>query len=80
MASLLPVEQQLASFNTALESLKIRYSKITEQRQVVVTNIERNIQQLHAVLEKRKQVLIEELDQMANQKLMRLYSHTAGAT
>ena len=70
--SLLPVEQQLASVNTALESLNIRCGKVTEQRQVVVTNIERSIQQLHDALEKRKRELIEQLDQITDQKLKSL--------
>ena len=72
MDSLSPVEQQLSSVNTALESLNVRCGKVTEQRQVVVTNIERSIQQLHDALEKRKRELIKQLDQITDQKLKSL--------
>ena len=70
--SLLPVEQQLTSVNTALESLNVCCSKIAKQRQAVATDIERSIQQLHAALEKRKQELFDQLDQITNQKLKKL--------
>ena len=70
--SVLPVEQQLTSINTALESLNVCCSKITKQRQAVATDIERSIQQLHAALEKRKQELFDQLDQITNQKLKKL--------
>ena len=72
VASLQPVERQLATVGKALESLDVRCGQITEQRQVIETQIQRSIQQLHEALEVRKQDLIGQLEQMTRQKLKSL--------
>ena len=72
VASLQPVEQQLATVSKALEGLDVRCGQITEQRQVIETQIQRSIQQLHEALEARKQDLIGQLEQMTRQKLKSL--------
>ena len=72
VASLQPVEQQLATVGKALEGLDVRCGQITEQRQVIETQIQRSIQQLHEALEVRKQDLIRQLEQMTRQKLKSL--------
>ena len=72
VASLQPVEQQLATVGKALEGLDVRCGQITEQRQVIETQIQRSIQQLHEALEVRKQDLIGQLEQTTRQKLKSL--------
>ena len=72
VASLQPVEQQLATIGKALEGLDVRCGQITEQRQVIETQIQRSIQQLHETLEARKQDLIGQLEQTTQQKLKSL--------
>ena len=72
VASLQPVEQQLATVSKALEGLGIRCSQIIEQCQSIETEIQRNIQQLHKVLDVRKQDLIGQLEQVTQQKLKNL--------
>ena len=72
VASLQPVEQQLATVGKALEGLDVRCGQITEQRQAIETQIQRSIQQLHETLEARKQDLIGQLEQTTQQKLKSL--------
>ena len=72
VASLQPVEQQLATVGKALEGLDVRCGQITEQQQVIETQIQRSIQQLHEALEARKQDLIGQLEQTTRQKLKSL--------
>ena len=72
VASLQPVEQQLATVSKALEGLDVRCGQVTEQRQVIETQIQRSIQQLHEALEARKQDLIRQLEQTTRQKLKSL--------
>ena len=72
IASLQPVEQQLATVSKALEGLDVRCSQIIEQRQSIEAEIQRNIQQLHKVLDVRKQDLIRQLEQVTQQKLKNL--------
>ena len=69
IASLQPVEQQLASVNKALEGLDTRCGQITAQRQTIETDIKRNIRQIHEALEARQEELITQLDQMTQQKM-----------
>ena len=72
VASLQPVEQQLASVNKALEGLDTRCGQITDQRQTIETDIKRNICQIHEALETRQEELITQLDQMTQQKMKSL--------
>ena len=72
VASLQPVEQQLASVNKALEGLDTRCGQITDQRQTIETDIKRNIHQIHEALEARQEELITQLDQMTRQKMKSL--------
>ena len=72
VASLQPVEQQLASVNKALEGLDTRCGQITNQRQTIETDIKRNIRQIHEALEARQEELITQLDQMTQQKMKSL--------
>ena len=72
VASLQPVEQQLATVCKALEGLDARSNKISDQRQVIETQIQRSIQQLHEALEARKEDLITQLGQITQQKLKSL--------
>ena len=72
IASLQPVEQQLATLCKALEGLDARSNQISNQRQVIETQIQRSIQQLHEALEARKEDLITQLGQVTQQKLKNL--------
>ena len=72
VASLQPVEQQLATVCKALEGLDARSNQISNQCQVIETQIQRSIQQLHAALEARKKDLITQLGQVTQQKLKSL--------
>ena len=72
VASLQPVEKQLASVNKALEGLDTRCSQITDQRQTMETDIKRNIRQIYEALEARQDELITQLDQMTRQKMKSL--------
>ena len=72
VASLQPVERQLATVCKALEGLDARSNQISNQRQVIETQIQRSIQQLHAAVEARKEDLITQLGQVTQQKLKSL--------
>ena len=72
VASLQPVEQQLASVNKALEGLDTRCGQITDQRQSIETDIKRSIRLIHEALEARQEELITQLDQMTQQKMKSL--------
>ena len=72
VASLQPVEQQLASVNKALEGLDTRCGQITDQRQTIETDIKKNIRQIHEALEARQEELITQVDQMTRQKMKSL--------
>ena len=72
VASLRPVEQQLASVNKVLEGLDTECVQITHQRQTLETDIKRNIRQIHKALEAREEELLTQLDQMTQQKMKSL--------
>ena len=72
VASLQPVEKQLASVNKALESLDAQCGQITDQRQTIDTDIKKNIRQIHEALEARQEELVTQLDQMTRQKMKSL--------
>ena len=69
VASLQPVEQQVATINTVLEGLNVQYGRITEQCQVVETQIRESIQRLHHALDNREEELISQLKQLSREKL-----------
>ena len=72
VASLQPVEQQLATITAALESLDAQCGQINEQRQAVETEIRGSIQRLHRTLEVREEDLISQLEQLSQEKLKSL--------
>ena len=67
--SLQPVERQLDTVTKSLQQLDIQCQQITDQREALVGNIHKTIQQLQEVLQVRKTELIGQLDQIAQQKL-----------
>ena len=69
VASLQPVEQQLATITAALEGLDARCGQINEHRQAVETEIRGSIQRLHRALEVREEDLISQLEQLSQKKL-----------
>ena len=69
VASLQPVEQQLASVNKALDGMDTLCGTITDQRQALKTQVKSNMRQIHQALEAREEELIIQIDQMADQKL-----------
>ena len=72
VASLQPVEQQLDTVTKSLTQLDTQCQQITDQREVLVGNIHKTIQQLHEALKVRKTELIGQLDQITQQKLKTL--------
>ena len=72
IASLQPVEQQLASVNKGLEGLVTRCGQITTQCQTIETDIKRNIHEIHKALDARQEELITQLHQIAQQKIKSL--------
>ena len=69
VASLQPVEQQLASVNKALDGMDTLCGTIMDQRQALKTQVKSNMHQIHQALEAREEELIVQIDQMADQKL-----------
>ena len=69
VASLQPVEQQLASVNKALDGMDTLCGTITDQRKALKTQVKSNMRQIHQALEAREEELIIQIDQMADQKL-----------
>ena len=72
VASLQPVEEQLATITTALEGLDSRCGQINEQHQAVETEIRGSIQCLHRALAVREENLISQLEQLSQEKLKSL--------
>ena len=71
-ASLNPIEQHLEAVSEALQGLDTHCQQITDQREALVGNIHKTIQQLQEALEVRKTELIWQLDQTIQQKLKTL--------
>ena len=69
VASLQPVERQLETVMKSLQELDTQCQQITNQREALVGNIHKTIQQLQETLEVRKTELIGQLDQIAQRKL-----------
>ena len=67
-----PVEQQLDTVTKSLQHLHTRCQQITDQREALVGDICKTIQQLQEALEIRKTELIGQLDQIGQQKLKTL--------
>ena len=72
VASLQPVEQQLDTVTKSLQQLDTQCQQITDQRETLVGNIHKTIQQPQEALEVRKTELIGQLDQITQQKLKTL--------
>ena len=67
-----PVEQQLDTVTKSLQQLDTQCQQITDQRETLVVNTHRTIQQLQEALEVRKTELIGHLDQITQKKLKTL--------
>ena len=78
IATAVPVEQQLASVNKALEGLGTVRGKITNQRQVLETQIRASMRQIHEALEVREEDLVSQLDQLTQQKLKNVSTQQEG--
>ena len=72
VASLQPVERQLDTVTKSLQQLDTHCQQITDQRETLVGNIHKTIQQLQEALEVRKAELIGQLDQITQRKLKNL--------
>ena len=72
VASLQPVERQLDTVTKSLQQLDIHCQQITDQRETLIGNIHKTIQQLQEALEVRKVELIGQLDQITQWKLKTL--------
>ena len=77
-ASVEPVEQQLVSVNKALEGMGNLRGKITNQRQVLETQIRANMRQIREALEVREEDLVSQLDQLTQQKLKNVATQQDG--
>ena len=69
VGSLQPVERQLDTVTNSLQQLDLHCQQITDQRETLVGNIHKTIQQLQEALEVRKTELIGQLDQITQRKL-----------
>ena len=69
VTSLQPVERQLDTVTKSLQQLDTQCQQITDQRETLVENIHKTIQQLQEALEVRKTELIDQLDQITQWKL-----------
>ena len=69
VASLKPVDQQLALLHQAVESLNVCCTAVEEQKTAVVADIHTVITQLQRALEVRKTELVAQAEQTAQQKL-----------
>ena len=78
ITSVEPVEQQLASVNKVLEGLGTLCGKITNQRQVLETQIRARMRLIHEALEAREEDLISQLDQLTQQKLKNVAAQQDG--
>ena len=67
-----PVRQQLSTINKAVQGLGTAQDQIMDQRATIEADIQTKIRQLHEALEVRKTKLIDQLDQMMQQKLKTL--------
>ena len=72
VTSLQPVEQQLDTVTKSLQQLDTQCQQITDQREALVGNIHKTIQQLQEALELRRTELIGQLDNITQQKLKSL--------
>ena len=72
VTSLQPVEQHLDTVTKSLQQLDTQCQQITDQREALLVNIHKTIQQLQEALEVRKTELIGQLDQITQRKLKTL--------
>jgi len=72
IASLKPIEQQLEKVDKALKDFDTRRQQITDQREVLAANIHTTIRQLQEALEVREGELVNQLNQITQQKLKSL--------
>ena len=67
-----PVRQQLNTTDKAVQDLSTAQDQIMDQRATIEADIQTKIRQLHEAIEVRKAELIDQLDQMTQQKLKTL--------
>jgi len=72
VASVQPVQRQLDTVTNSLQQLDTQCQHITDQREALLVNIHKTIQQLQEALEVRKTELIGQLDQITQRKLKTL--------
>ena len=72
ITSLEPIEKQVGIVSKALEELDQQSAEIDDQRETTKTEIARLFQQIYDVLEARKADLVNQVDQLADQKLKNL--------
>jgi len=72
IASLKPIEQQLEKVDKALKGFDTECQQITDQREVLAANIHTTIRQLQEALAVREAELIDQLNQITQQKLKSL--------
>ena len=72
LTHLRPVEEQIATLTRAIESLDARCTAVAEQKTAVVAEIQTAITHLQQALKVRKNELVGQAEQMAQQKLKNL--------
>ena len=70
--SLMPVEEQIAMLETAVESVNAQYAAVIEQKTAVVAEIHTVMARLRRALEVREKKLVGKAEQTARQKLKTL--------
>ena len=69
VSSLQPVKQHLATVNEAIQALDARKKDIEDQRMTIETDIHKQINRLLQALEQLRTELVDQLDQLTQQKL-----------
>ena len=72
IAALKPIEQQLEKVDEALKTFDTECQQITDQQEVLAANIRTTIRQLQEALEVRETELVDQLNQITQQKLKSL--------
>ena len=72
VASLQPVEQQLASVNKALEGLDVQCSLLNEQNKAIKVEIHQSIELLQLSLDQREKFLFQQLEEATQHKMKSL--------
>ena len=76
--SLKPVEEQIATLERAVESVRTRCAAVVEQKTAVVAEIRTAVAHLRQALEARETELVAQAEQMAQQKIKTLAAQRDG--